>query len=140
MSISKKSIAIVLVFILLLFPFVEVIVVPNWRLQVVNEKGVSLSDELMIQGWRDYSIEFWFSDTHTEKKSTDKNGYVNFPERTIRVSIAQLALSELWDFTSKEIPHTSQGKHSYIVCAKIVKCQASYSEGDELPKVIIVEE
>lgn len=82
----RKPVVIGLIVIFLfvaLFPF-ESTVVPAWTITVVDETGVPYAGQRVVENWRHYSLEF---DDNGEERWTDANGRVEFPRRTIRVSL-----------------------------------------------------
>lgn len=78
-----------------LFPF-ETVVVPEWRVRVVDEAGTPLRNAGVREVWKHYSVE---SRSHEQDLFTDDDGYVAFPQRTIRAPlatrIAGLAISKI---------------------------------------------
>jgi len=68
---------------LLLYPL-ESTVVPQWRVRVLDEAGNSVRGVRLRESWSDYSVE---SHDHTEDLSTDADGYVTFPRRTVKASL-----------------------------------------------------
>ena len=72
----------------------EVTVVPAWRLRVVDEHGTPLKDVFVRQSWKHYSYELDAGE-NLEDAWTDENGYVAFPQRTIKVSLIKQALGPL---------------------------------------------
>jgi len=73
-----------LLLILLFFPF-KTTIVPRWRLRVVDDAGAMVRDIKVTEHWQDYLVE---SEGHEEMLNTDGSGMVDFPERTIRASVA----------------------------------------------------
>src|SRR5256885_5734930 len=59
------------------------IVCPAWTIQIVDTAGNPLRGAFVRQVWKDYSVE---SASHEQDAHTDENGYVSFPERTVRSS------------------------------------------------------
>jgi hypothetical protein len=72
----------------------EITVVPAWRLRVVNERGTPLKDVFVRQSWKHYSYELDAGE-NLEDAWTDENGYITFPERTIKVSLIKQAIAPL---------------------------------------------
>jgi hypothetical protein len=70
---------------LLIYPF-ESTVVPPWKLQVVDVGGNVCSNMRVTQDWGHYSLylDGWLG---SDDRFTDANGYVEFPERTVRAGI-----------------------------------------------------
>jgi hypothetical protein len=67
---------------LLIVPF-ETTVVPEWKLRIVDPSGWPVPGISVAEQWRHYSIEF---SGHREIRTSDEEGYVLFPRRTIRAS------------------------------------------------------
>lgn len=117
------------------YPF-QVRVVPVWRIQVVDSAGRPVSNMPVAQDWRHYSFE---QESHWEDSVTDENGYVTFPERLVRVSVAR-RLINLRPSNLPFFPHSSTGPHSFILVLAGDEYQnddASYS-GREAPPSLVV--
>ena len=120
---------------LLLYPF-ETVVVPEWKIQVLDESGNSVNDVPVSESWSDYSVE---SHDHTEGLSTAADGYVTFPRRTVKanllVRIAKKALIVM-------VPHQGEGHPTaYILVLghfKPVTNEPYYVPGRPLASQIIV--
>lgn len=67
----------------LLYPF-ETTVVPEWKVQVVDESGAPLAALRVSELWQHHSIE---SARHEQTLTTDSDGYATFPRRTINASL-----------------------------------------------------
>ncbi len=85
-SLSKRIFVLVigLVVVVSLYPL-ETIVVPEWRVRIVDEAGTPLRNSGVREVWQHYSIE---SKDHEEDPLTDNDGYVTFPKRTLRAPLA----------------------------------------------------
>ena len=87
---------------LLLYPL-ESTVVPQWRVRVLDEAANSVRGVRLRESWSDYSVE---SHEHNEDLSTDADGYVTFPRRTVKanllVRIARKAFIAI-------VPHQGEG-------------------------------
>src|SRR5258708_6022725 len=82
----KKTLSLlllVLVVIVLLVPF-ETIVVPEWKIHVVDENGNSVPRVPVRETWEHSSFE---SHGHEQDMSTNDAGYVVFPLRTVKASL-----------------------------------------------------
>lgn len=75
--------AILLVLIVLLYPFQSTIV-PRWRLRVIDESGTLVPLTNVTEHWQHYLIE---SAGHEETRQTDEAGFVDFPARKVRASL-----------------------------------------------------
>lgn len=60
-------------------------VIPPWRVRVVDVDGNGCPHMSAMEGWGHYSL-FLMGSLGTERKFTDKDGYVEFPEREIRAT------------------------------------------------------
>ena len=72
-------------------------------MRVLDEAGNSVRGVRLRESWSDYSVE---SHDHTEDLSTDADGYVTFPRRTVKanllVRIARKAFIAI-------VPHQGEG-------------------------------
>jgi hypothetical protein len=120
----------------LLYP-VKSTVCPAWTIQVVDEAGNPLKGVFVRQHWQDYTVE---SSGHRQDTETDENGYVSFPERTIRAPLLFRALGVVLNTVSGGFIHSSYGPHAFIaaygdiVDGKRIEGSANYEEGKPLPK------
>jgi hypothetical protein len=69
-----------------LFVPIETTVLPPWRLRVVDVNGVACSQMRVNQSWGHYRL-YVGGNRSSDNRSTDMNGYVQFPQRTIRASL-----------------------------------------------------
>lgn len=129
----------VLALLALCIPVRDVVVVPRWRVQIVTADFRPLSDEQVAQAWLEYSMEFWRLGEHVDHRSTDSEGFVEFPERRIRVSALEIALSNLRDLIASVNPHASYGTFAYIYCEHKLGCRAFYDGSGEVLDKIVVE-
>ena len=122
---------------IILYPYKSV-VCPAWQIQVVTETGKPLKGAFVRQHWQDYSVE---SDGHEQDAYTDENGYVSFPERTIKASLLSRGLGAISNTLSQGI-HASYGPHAFvaaygeIVNGKRLEGSATYEAGQPLPEKI----
>ena len=121
-----------------LIPWFSVELVPEWRLQVVDQTGDVVSDEMIRQTWKDYSLEFWTTSGHEETKTTDKNGFVTFSARSIRVSLVEVIASSIRDTVARMNPHSSYGTSSTVFCVNRINCEAYFRQGEQLPESIVI--
>lgn len=75
--------AVVLLLVLLLFPFKSTIV-PRWRVHLVDEAGSKIAGINVTEHWQHYLIQSAGSE---DARRTDELGVVDFPERTVRASL-----------------------------------------------------
>jgi hypothetical protein len=78
--------AIIGLLILAIFVPIETTVIPTWKLQVVDINGAACRDMRVTQSWGHYRL-YLDGNESSEDRFTDINGYVEFPERTIRASL-----------------------------------------------------
>ena len=71
-----------------LFVPIETKFLPQWRLQVADVNGVACSNMRVTQSWGHYRL-YLDGNYSSDDRVTDMNGYVQFPERTIRASAAR---------------------------------------------------
>jgi hypothetical protein len=115
----------------------ERVLVPAWKIQVVDPSGKPLRNVFVRQVWRDYDME---DADHETDAYTDRNGFVSFPERKgPKVSDALRRENQLKHVQETGV-HTSFGVHAYVLAwGKIVGCKrlegnADYMPGKPLPK------
>src|SRR5882672_1607716 len=87
-------------------------VVPAWRLRVVDENGHPYAGKQVRQTWKHYSLELDAGD-NLEDRWTDENGYVAFPERTIRASFLGRVILTTFN-TGMTLAHGSIGIHADV--------------------------
>ena len=117
-------------------PKKKVIIVPAWRIQLVDEAGNPVKNVFVRQVWKDYDLE---DRGHEEDSQSDQNGYVSFPARSEK-SVSQLARAEKRLKNMRELGvHASFGVHAYILAwGEITGCKrleggADYEAGKPLP-------
>jgi hypothetical protein len=113
---KKTFVAVGLAFVLVvgfgLIPF-ETTVVPAWRLRLVDEHATPYAEIKTRESWRHYSLTLTNGGDEEERWS-DRDGYVEFPRRTIRMSvIKRLALRTLTGIN--RTMHGSTGVHAYVM-------------------------
>ena len=134
----KRGLLILLacVAVILLYP-TRTVIVPAWRIRVVDESGRPLPNEFVRQTWKHYSLELDAGD-HSDDQWTDADGYVAFPERTTRANLLQRMLVPLRQ-TAALGPHASYGASSHIIVwgGRLVPETATYKPGEALPEEIV---
>lgn len=68
---------------------IETTVVPEWKVQVVDSAGAPVANVQVRESWKHYGLEFDGRGGGEEDKQSDHEGYVVFPQRTIRASVTQ---------------------------------------------------
>ena len=129
---------IILLAIVLFFPFYDSVVSPEWEIQFVNRDGSRSSTLKLDQVWKDYSLEWFSHETRETNLITDSNGYIKLPERKIRVSICQILSSKIRDRLMSINPHSSAGPSSYIICRGTNNCVVNYKESTENPQQVVL--
>jgi len=120
---------------LLLYPL-ESTVVPQWRVRVLDQAGSSVRGVSLRESWSEYSVE---SHDHTEDLSTDADGYVTFPRRTVKanllVRIARKAFIAI-------VPHQGEGHPAAYILVfgdyRAVSDEPHYVPGRPLASQIVV--
>ncbi|HEV2826445.1 MAG TPA: hypothetical protein VGW76_02495 [Pyrinomonadaceae bacterium] len=72
-----------LLVVFLVYPF-DTTVVPEWKLRVVDETGKPIPNVVVREQWRNHAVEFH---GHNEDRTTNNEGYISFPRRTVRAPI-----------------------------------------------------
>jgi len=110
-SSSSKRKWIILVIIMLavtmLYPFKKTLV-PSQSVLVVTRDMHPISNALVRQIWKDYSLERY---GHEEDLPTDARGRVTFPTRTIRAPLIWRLLGPLTSIAGQGV-HASFGVHT----------------------------
>src|SRR5437867_12156976 len=110
------------------------IVCPAWTIQVVDTAGNPLRGAFVRQVWKDYSVE---SASHEQDTHTDENGYVSFPEGTVRSSWLARPLGVISNSASVGV-HASYGPsaqvlaYGHTVGGKRHEGSANYQAGEPL--------
>lgn len=128
--------ALLVILALIFYPF-QVRVVPVWKIQVVDSAGKPLSSMPVAQDWRHYSFE---QESHWEESVTDENGYVAFPERLVRASLAR-RLINLRPSNLPFLPHASSGPYSFILVLagdEYLNDDTSYSGREAPPSQVVL--
>lgn len=133
----KFSIGLVILFSFLLVPIIEVEVVPVWRFQLVEANNVPIQDTAVRQYWKHFSFEWnWFT-LNDDVRVTDRLGFVEFPSRSVRISIVTFLIGTIWEKIPGLNPHVEGGAYSFVQCDKISGCESIYRSGRELPTKIV---
>jgi hypothetical protein len=135
---KKVLLTVFLIMVAAILPIFEETVVPEWKIQFVDENGKAVQNQRVQQTWKDYSTQ-WLSSMDGESIiMTDMDGYVVLPERSIRVSLFDFLAGWLWEVSPRINPHTGYGKSSFVLCRDKADCNASYREGKALPNRVVV--
>ena len=109
------------------------VVIPPWKVLVVDVSGKPLPYTFVRQHWKDYSVE---SVGHEQDSETDESGYVSFPERTGKASVFSRTSGLVIGSIS---PHGSAGPHAHILAlgelvdGRRLEGYASYYPGEPIP-------
>jgi hypothetical protein len=88
--------------------------VPRWRIQVVDEKGVPYQGHLVREFCFNYTLDVDPCQTSADSmQMTDENGYVEFPERTIKLSAAARLFRSVYTFLALFV-HRSWGTDIFV--------------------------
>jgi hypothetical protein len=111
-------------------------VVPEWKVRVINKSGEPLYGIAVNQYWKDYSLES-SGVIHEDIQISDKNGFVVFPERTIRATLFRRFIASIGEIININ-PHVSFGP----IAAVWVNGSPSlfYSEGNPLPNELVIDQ
>lgn len=121
------------IIILLLIPF-ETTIVPVWRIRVVDENGKPYESKRVREVWKHYSLDR-SPGTNVEDQWTDVNGYVTFPERTIKANLLKrMAYTSLANIS--KLAHGSAGARAYILVPGL--SPIDYERDKPLPEQIII--
>jgi hypothetical protein len=135
---SRKTLILgICVAIALLYPF-KTTVVPRWRIRVVDKEGKPCVGQFVRQSWKHDSLELSAGD-NIENSWTDDEGYVDFPERTIRAGLLQRILFPAWA-ALMTLAHGSTGISADVMVwgADNYPIEAVYVPGQPLPEVIVL--
>jgi hypothetical protein len=89
--VKKKHFATLGLIVVLCVPFIpyKTVLVPKWRVQLVNENGIPFAGQMVDQFCRNYTYDvdpcsLAADDT---RRYTDENGYVQFSEKSFSLSL-----------------------------------------------------
>lgn len=119
-----------------LYPY-NSIVVPTWKLRIVDENGRPYANLAVTQAWKNYSLEIE-ADQHLDIRSTNADGYVEFPERKLRASgMKRMFLTTLSAVLT--LAHGSLGVHAYVhASGPQGYAEVKYQPGEPLPGELIL--
>lgn len=116
-----------------LYPW-KTTVVPEWKVRIIDENGAPLTRTGVRQVWQHYDVE---SKVHRQDLLTDNDGYVIFPERTVRGALVVRIVRRVIN----TLPHQSSGAHAFVVVLAPdydTWSNNSALPGQPLPKEIVV--
>jgi len=93
----------------LLLPF-PTVVVPAWRIRVVDDLGKPVTNVKIRQHWCHYSVE---NEGHEADAVPDSGGYVSFPTRRVWAGPLHRVLGPVWNTFTTGV-HASFGPKAWI--------------------------
>jgi hypothetical protein len=104
----------------------------------VDEERTPHAGKFARQVWKHYSLELDAGSNEADEW-TDEEGFIEFPERTIRAGLLCRAVATGWS-AMMTLAHGSTGIHAHVLVwgADTYAVEASYSPGKPLPEEIVV--
>jgi hypothetical protein len=90
-------------------PF-RTVVVPRWRVQVVDFTDSPCVRQTVDESWAHYSLS---DESHGDYQKTDSHGFVEFPERTISKNLVQRIVYPIIAY-ALILAHGSAGIDAYV--------------------------
>ncbi len=118
-----------LVVVSLFYPL-ESLVIPTWKVRVVDTNGVPCPGMQVNEGWGDYSLELQATGD-SDFRFTNQAGYVEFPARTIRASPLRRIVVPLIA-NVMVLAHGSTGIHGYVFASGMRENPALEYEGGQI--------
>jgi hypothetical protein len=119
--------------VLLFYPF-ETMVVPEWKIRIVDAMSKPVPNIVVSEQWRNHSVEFH---GHNEERTTDSEGYVSFPRRTVRASLMFRVVGST--LATLNVHGESGPKASTLVLGSyLTSSDSDYSPDKPSPEVIVV--
>jgi hypothetical protein len=111
---------------------IRTVTVPEWRAQFVDATGKPFKSLPVEQTWQNYSIE---SSAHYSSGVTDNEGFVIFPERTVRAPIILRIVGPIGSVLFRGGVHASFGPTSWLVvmCDMLPTDRLAIYAGADLP-------
>ncbi|PWT93496.1 MAG: hypothetical protein C5B55_04460 [Blastocatellia bacterium] len=136
---TKSRLKLILVALLVglaVYPF-ESIVIPAWKLRVIDTTGEPCPNMRVNEGWGHNSLKLQ-SAGEGDFMLTNQSGYVQFPARTIRASLIRRTVVPLIAHVMV-IAHGSTGIHGYVFATGMRDGPLlEYESGRQLPGEIVV--
>lgn len=89
------GLALLLLLLILLFPY-KTIIVPEWNVRVVDDRGAPVREIRVTEHWQDYLLE---AAGHEDARTTNEDGRVGFPARSIRAGLVSRLLARMKKLT-----------------------------------------
>ena len=105
--------------------------------RITLEQLLEIQDpnEIVRQVWQDYDVE---EESHEENARSNENGFVSFPERTLRTSPEERAKGRAKNIRELGV-HASFGVHAYILCwTNDLEGDVNYEVGKPLPTQLVM--
>lgn len=120
-----------------IYPF-ESMVVPSWRVKVIDTNGVACENMPVTEMWGHYSL-FLSGNFQSADNLTDGEGFVEFPERRVRaIGIRRLVMPVVT--RALTIAHGSTGADGAVSTSGLKDVAwLSYKENAPLPDTARVE-
>jgi hypothetical protein len=136
---KKKVIPILILLIALTFIPFNTTLVPEWKVQVVDENGKPYKDKLVRQFCYNYTLGVSpCSDADDSLKLTEENGYVVFPERKINMSLLFRLVRPVFYYVMR-LAHGSYGVDIYLDSTSPAGYKTlKYIPGEPLPEKFIL--
>lgn len=93
---------------------VKTVMVPEWRIRVVDEAGKPYTEQKVRQFCNDYTLDLNLCIEQSAAQFTDLDGYVRFPERAYSASKALRIFATVKKSVLVFIAHDSMGTRVYV--------------------------
>lgn len=136
---SGILVLLVLLFLLSLIP-INTVLVPEWKVQVVDENGTPYKGQIIRQSCHNYTLDVHpCSGTEGSIQKTDENGFVVFPERRIEMNGISRIFRPVGSLLQAVFLHGSLGRSIYLdsVGPKGMKT-LKYISDESLPEKLIL--
>jgi hypothetical protein len=118
----------------LLFPY-RTTCVPEWKVRVIDEKGAPIARIWVNQSWENYSLRP--GKVYSETRYTDTDGWVDFPERTMRASLRRRAWGPIREVLKLGI-HASTGNHAMVLASDTNRRGVLVYNGGNIPGQLLI--
>ncbi|HET6979058.1 MAG TPA: hypothetical protein VFI24_22180 [Pyrinomonadaceae bacterium] len=133
---SWKVCILILVAFALVFPYKST-VVPAWKLRIVDEKGKPYANIPATQAWKHNTLEI-NGIQNRDTRSTNPDGYVEFPERTIRAGVLMRIFLTILS-ALMTLAHGGFGVKAYIhASGPQGYAEVNYESGKPVPNQLIL--
>ena len=134
---SRRSIIIIAIIIIMIVPFPTTIV-PSWRLQVVEDSGKFCPNKEVTETWAHYSIYIGSGGFSSQTLLTDNEGYVDFPGRTVWAPLVWRIVGAVIA-NALSLAHGSVGPHASVYTTGLKDVAwISFKPNEPLPEKMIV--